>query len=81
MGMFDTINVDLDHLKGSFQTKDLECTLDQYLVNKDGIHIHRNNKYYKVPWITGPLEIYEYNRTTKELNYHTLTFNEGDILL
>lgn len=80
MGVYDTVRVDLDYLKGEFQTKDLECSFDQYLVNVDGIHIKKNGKFYKVPWISDDIEIYEFNELSRKLEYYNLSFLEGELV-
>ncbi len=77
MSLFDTVQVELDGDKSTYQTKDLECTLDTYRVTADGIFIFKNNKYYKVPWICGRVELHRWDVKQNEIARRVLYFEEG----
>lgn len=79
MGMFDTVRVELGSESLEYQTKDLECNLDYYLVNEFGIHIKRNGNFYKVPWITGRVELYYWDKDKNDLARRVLNFEEGEL--
>lgn len=79
MGLYDTVRVDLDGESLEYQTKDLDCNLEYYLVNENGIHIKRNGKFYKVPWICGRIEVYYWNLEERDLAKRVLTFEEGEL--
>ena len=71
MGMFDSIQIrwrglEKIHPERIFQTKDLDCKLDLYVVKEDG-RLYKDNELIEY---SGPLTFYDVYAVEKDINYH-----------